>query len=121
MGLAAFGMIMSMLGNREALESAGMNEAQQELLNATPPWVNVAFGLAVIGGTLGCLCLVMKKKIAVPILTLSLLGVLAQNTYVFFMSNSVELMGVGLAPLVILIAIGLVPFSLFGAAKNWLK
>ena len=121
MGLAVFGIMMSMIGNAEAMTAANLNDEQQALINATPSWVNIAFAVAVIFGVLGCIALLLRRKFAITLFVISLLGVLAQNTYVFFMSNSVELMGVGLAPIVILIAILLIPFSMFCAGKGWLR
>ena len=118
-GLAAFGFIMSMVGNEDALEVAGMNEAQIQLIMETPIWVNVAFGVATIFGLLGCISLVIRKSVAIPMLIVSLLGVLAQSSYVFFLSNSVEVMGVGLSPVVIPIAIVLVPYALFCTKQPW--
>ena len=121
MGLAVFGIMMTMIGNAEAMTAANLNDEQQALINATPSWVNIAFAVAVIFGVLGCIALLMRRKFAIPLFVISLLGVLAQNTYVFFMSNSVELMGVGLAPIVITVAILLIPFAIFCAGKGWLR
>ena len=114
-------MAVAVFNNKEALENAGLNEQQVELTLSVPMWVNVAFGCAVISGVLGCIALVMKKKIAIPILIISLLAVLAQNTYMYFLSNTVEVMGVGASPLVIAGAIALVPFAIYASSKGWLK
>ena len=121
MGLAVFGIMMTMIGNAEAMTAANLNDEQQALINATPSWVNISFAVAVIFGVLGCIALLMRRKFAIPLFVISLLGVLAQNTYVFFMSNTVELMGVGLAPIVITVAILLIPFAIFCAGKGWLR
>lgn len=119
MGLAAFAINMALSGNDEALQQSGLNEAQIELIKSTPNWVNVAFAVAVVFGVIGCISLLMRKNLAIPFLILSLLGVAAQFTYVFLLSNSVELMGVGLAPVVIPVAIALVPFAMYCANKSW--
>ena len=121
MGLAVFGMTMSMIGNSEALKAAGLSDDAVDLMNSTPAWVNVAFGVAVVFGVIGCIVLLLRKKSAIPVLAVSLLGVLAQNTYLYFLSNSVEVMGVGLSPIVMVVAIALVPFAMFCAKQGWLK
>ena len=121
MGLLAFAMIMSIPTTKESLAAAGFNEAQQDLISSTPSWVNIAFGVAVIFGVLGCIAMLLRKKLAIPLFIISLLGVIAQSTYVFLLSNSVEVMGIGLTPVVIPIAIGLVPLSIFFAKKRWLR
>lgn len=121
-GLAVFGIMMTMIGNAEAMTSANLNDEQQALINATPSWVNISFAVAVIFGVLGCIALLMRRKFAIPLFVISLLGVLAQNTYVFFLSDTIEIMGsVGMAPLVILAAILLIPFAIFCAGKGWLR
>ena len=119
MGLVAFGFSVAMLGNEEALQQSGMNAAQLEVIKETPFWVNAAFGVATIFGLLGCIALVMRKSVAIPMLFFSLLGVIAQTTYVFLLSNSVEVMGIGLTPIVVPIAIALVPFSMYCAKQAW--
>ncbi len=119
-GLAVFAMGMTVFRTKEALESSGLNEQQIRLTLSTPTWVNVAFGVAVIFGVLGCIALVIKRRIAIPLLIISLLGVLVQNTYMYFLSDTVEIMGVGASPFVIVGAIALVPFALYGVNKGWL-
>ncbi len=78
-GLALFVMAMTILNNKESLVNAGLNEEQAELTLSTPTWVNIAFGVAVIFGVLGCIALVMKKKAAIMLLVISLLGVLGRT------------------------------------------
>ena len=65
MGLAVFGIMMSMIGNAEAMTAANLNDEQQALINATPSWVNIAFAVAVIFGVLGCIALLMRRKFAI--------------------------------------------------------
>ncbi len=120
-GLALFVMAMTILNNKESLVKAGLNEQQAELTLSTPTWVNIAFGIAVIFGVLGCIALLIKKKAAIVLLIISLLGVLAQYSYMYLLSDTVEIMGVGASPLVIAGAIALVPFSIFCANKGWLN
>jgi len=119
-GLGVFVMGMAVLNNQEALEKAGLNQQQIDVTLSTPTWVNAAFGVAVIFGVLGCIALVRKRKLAIPLLTISLVGVLAQNAYVYFLSDTVEIMGVGASPLVIAVAIALVPIAVFSGTRNWL-
>ena len=119
-GLAVFAMGMTIFKTQEALENSGLNEQQIRLTLSTPTWVNVAFGVAVIFGVLGCIALVVKRRLAIPLLIISLLGVLVQNTYMYFLSDTIEIMGVGASPFVLAGAIALVPFALYCANKGWL-
>ncbi len=121
LGLSVFGISMSMIGNAEALAAAGLTEEAIELVNSTPTWVNVAFGFAVIFGVIGCVALLLRANWGIPALIISLMGVLAQNTYAYFLSNSIELMGVGLSPIVIPVSIATVPFAIYAAKQGWLR
>ena len=90
---------------------ATLPPAEQELYTNAPGWLIYAFGIAVIGGSLGSLGLVMKKIWAIPLLEVSLLGVLAQNYHTFFASNSIEVLGqaaIGMPIMVIIIAVLLI-------------
>ena len=109
----AFVLSVAVLNNREALAEAGLNEAQIDMTLAMPAWVTIAFGIAVVAGSLGALCLLLGSHLATPILIVSLIAVLVQNTYVYLLSDAVAVMGVGLSPLVIAVAIILVPYSIF--------
>ena len=110
MGVAAFVAEMSITAEM----IAAMSQDEQDLRAATPAWVNIAFGVAVIAGALGCLLMLMKKPVAHCILWLSLIGVLAQMSYVFLISKAFEVYGPGPAimpGLVILVAVLLVWYS----------
>lgn len=120
-GLMVFVLAMTQFSKREALEDAGLNEQQIDLILSTPTWVNIAFGGAVIFGVLGCVALLLKMKWAIPLLVLSLLAVIAQNTYMYFLSDTIKHMGVGASPFVIAGAIALIPYAIFCASKGWLK
>ncbi|MEL7264067.1 MAG: hypothetical protein AAFP69_04540 [Planctomycetota bacterium] len=121
MGLMAFGMTMAMPTDEATLLEAGFTAAQIELLQATPLWVNIAFGVAVIGGVIGSVLLVMKRRIALLAIVLSLLGVVPQQIYIFFLSNTVQVMGIGLTPIILVVAIALIPFAILGRNKQYLR
>ncbi len=101
-----------------------MSQAERLLFESRPVWVTGAFALAVWGGALGCIALLLRKKWAVPILAISLVGILAQMSYVFFISNSFEVYGPGamvMPIMVIVIGIVLVFFARKASAKQWLN
>ena len=120
-GLAVFVMAMTKYRKPEALEAAGLSEQQIELTLATPTWVNIAFGVAVVFGVLGCIALLAKMSLAVPLLCISLAGVVVQNTYMYFLSDTVKIMGTGASPFVIAGAIALIPYALYCANSGWFK
>jgi hypothetical protein len=61
-----------------------MSQAERQLFESQPVWVTAAFAVAVWGGTLGCLLLLFQKKIAKPVLLVSLIGILIQTSHSFF-------------------------------------
>ena len=101
---------------------AGMGEAERELYANTPAWATGAFAIAVFGGSLGCLFLLLKKSWAGPAFMASLAGVLVQMFHSFFMSKSFEVFGPGVVIMpimVILIAIFLVWYAIKAKARGW--
>ena len=102
-----------------------MTQEQRHLYESRPAWVTSAFAIAVWGGLLGCIALLLRKKWARPIFLLSLIGILVQNGYYFFMTNATEVFGqfqaIVMPLLVIIIGIALLLFARSSTAKGWLK
>lgn len=119
-GLLVFILSQTVYTTREALKGAGLNDEQVELTLATPAWVQVAFGLAVVFGVLGCLALLMKSRLSIPLLLISLIGVVAQNTYAWFLSDSIKVMGLGASPFVVAGSIALIPYAMYAAKNKWI-
>lgn len=97
-------------------------EAQRQLYETTPTWATAAFAIAVNGGSLGCLLLLLKRNLAQLFLQLSLAGVLVQMFHSFFMSKSFEVFGPGemiMPIMVIVIAIYLVVLAAKAKARRW--
>lgn len=104
---------------------AAMPSDQLELMENTPAWATAAFAFAVWGGVLGCIALLLRKKWAKPVLVISLLGILIQMGYSYFMTNAVEVydtaQGVVMPILLIVICIGLVLFAKSAHKKGWIS
>lgn len=119
MGVMAF--IIQMLMTAEQI--ATLPEKEQLLYQDIPLWVNIAFGCAVFGGTLGCIALFLKKTIALPILFISLAGALVQMFHSFFIANAFEVFGPGgtiMPIIVIIIAVYLVWLANNAKTNGWL-
>jgi len=69
---------------------ADMNAEQIALLNSTPAWITALFAIAVFGGVLGCIALLMRKKIAVSLLIVSFLAATIQQLYWMLGTNMAE-------------------------------
>lgn len=120
MGLVAFFMDMTI--SAEAI--AGMDAAMQEMYNTTPLISKIGYGVATICGVLGCVMLLLRKKLALPLFILSLIGVAIQNIANFTMTNAMEAIGSGGLPLLLLViafAVFLVTHTVKSIGKEWLN
>ena len=103
---------------------AALPEAQRQLYENTPEWATAAFAIAVNGGALGCVLLLLKRNLAGLFLQLSLAGVLVQMFHSFFMSKSFEVFGPGgmvMPIMVIIIAVYLVMLAAKAKANHWMS
>ena len=102
---------------------AALTPAQQELLNGRPAWAVAASAIAVWGGALGSLGLILRKRWALPVLIASLLGVLGQDFAMFVLADVTAVYGIVplvLQCVVLLIAIGLILLARRGIARGWI-
>jgi hypothetical protein len=118
MGVIAY--IMQVTMSPEAV--AALPQAQRLLIESTPEWATAAFAVAVNGGFLGCLLLLLKRNLAGLFLQLSLAGVLVQMYHSFFMSNSFDVFGPGgmvMPVMVVVIAVYLVNLAAKAKSNHW--
>ena len=102
---------------------AALPEAQQALYAARPAWAVAATAIAVFGGALGSVGLLLRRKWAIPVLVLSLLGIIVQDFGLFVLADGASLAGpvaVVLQAVVLVVGIGLVLLSRRGIARGWL-
>ena len=88
------------------------------------PEALAAFASAVNAGALGCLLLVLRKALALPMLILSLAGVLVQMIHNFLLSDALSVMGPtsAIGPLVVVfIGAYLVWFTTDAKSKGWIS
>lgn len=119
-GLAMFYMQYTM--SPEQL--AQLPEAQRTLQEAFPDWLWALYGVAVIAGTLGSILLLMGRRLALPVFSVSLVAVVVQFGYCLFPGGMIELLGAAQAlpmpVLVTVIAALLVWFARRSIARGWL-
>ncbi len=120
MGVMAY--IAQVTMSPEALQALPENE--RTLMESVPMWVTSAFAIAVWGSTLGSILLLMRKKIATPVLIFSFVGILVQMYYNLFMSKSMEVYGPGglaMPIMVLLFGAFLIWFSRKSTANGWIN
>lgn len=104
-------------------EVAQLPDAQQALYAARPAWAVAATGLAVFGGVLGCLGLLLRRTWAVAVLALSLLGIAVQDVALFVLVDGARLAGpvaVGMQTVVLVVGIALLLLARKARARGWL-
>ncbi len=97
---------------------------QQALCAQRSLWSIIASLVAVGGGTLGCIALLLRRRWALVLFYASLAGLVLQDIGIFVVSRSVGQVGVAplvLQSLVLAIAIGLIFMARLGARKAWLR
>jgi hypothetical protein len=102
---------------------AAMPAAQQQVHAATPAWINIAFGMAVVFGVLGSLALLLRKRLAPPLFLVSLLAIVVQVAGIFVATPAWQAYGpAGLAMpvMLVVIAVYLYWYAHKAAAKGWL-
>lgn len=131
--IASLGLLWNLMGvynfvltitNSESFRAQYTLE-QLKALDATPPLLHVVFGIAVITGTLGCVFLLLKKKLAIASFAVSLVAVLLQMGISTFATDSVKVFGIGMGivmPIVVIaIAIFLYYYSKGATQRGWIS
>ena len=102
--------------NTEAFKSMVSTE-ELEMIGQLPTWYTAVFAIAVFAGALGCILLLLRKKLAYFVLLLSLISVLFQMGYITFSMNMANIM----TPFIVIVAVLLVLFSKHSKKKNWIN
>jgi hypothetical protein len=72
-----FRFLVDSFASVEKLMASGMTQAQASLYTGLPVWMTIVFAVGVIGGTLGCILLLLRKKQAFAVFAASLAGYIA--------------------------------------------
>ena len=101
---------------------AAMSPDQQALYAARPAWAVAVYAIAVWGGALGCVGLIMKKRWAKGALLASLLGLIAQDIALFGMSPvTIGTSVYALQGMVLMIAVLFLLLANKAARRGWLE
>jgi len=123
--VAGLGLLWNLYGVYVYLKTVGVVPgADAAMANAMPAWVTGAFAIAVFGGALGALGLVMLKRWSKLLLVVSLLAVLAMDVWTFALRTGGGAMagaelGITLAVLAVAILLAWLAYSADG--KGWLS
>ena len=129
--IAVLGLLWNLIGVMVFLmtvamtpeQLAAMPAEQRQVVEATPSWLNVLFGIAVATGVLGAVGLLLKRRWAAMLFLLSLVAVVLQMAASFAMTPMWSLIGPSslvMPVIVMLIALGLWLYARKAAARGWL-
>jgi hypothetical protein len=106
--------------NPEMLDA--YRESERAIIDGRPTWATGAFALAVFGGALGCILLLLKRSSATYLFIASLLGMIVTTTHTLGIGIDFglgEIVGTILMPLVV--AAFLIWYSKHAESKGWIS
>jgi len=100
---------------------ASFPELYRPIIEGRPAWATAAFAVAVFGGSLGCLLLLLKKSAAFYVLIASLLGVIVTMMHIFGVAgfSSFEIW-IGVLIQLVVVAF-LIWYSKQAESKGWIS
>jgi hypothetical protein len=119
--VAIAGLIWNMMGSMNYIMQtnpetvAQMPDVYQMIINGRPSWATAGFAIAVFGGSVGCILLLLRKNVAVPVFMLSLAGIVLTVIHATML--------VGMVPssvLSVLVGGALLWYATIARRKNWL-
>ena len=125
-GIGAAGLIFNLLGcmnyisqmNAEVV--ASMPDVYRAIVEARPAWGTGAFAIAVFGGSLGCLLLLLKKSVAFHVFVVALIAtVMAQIPFLGMAGFPAQAWIGGLSQLIV--GAFLVWYAKTSASKGWIS
>ena len=117
--------VINFFGQMNADALAAMPKAQRAIIEGRPAWATGGFAIAVFGGALGSLLLLLRKSAAYYLFIAALLGVIVQMTPYLGMAGSTidfgpfEISMFILMPLVV--AAFLIWYSKQAESKGWIS
>ena len=101
---------------------ASYRETEQAIISDRPAWATGAFAVAVFGGALGCLLLLLRKSASYYVFIASLLGVIVTMPHTLGLGIDFglgEILGIILMPLAV--AAFLIWYSKQAERKGWVS
>ena len=103
---------------------AAYREVERAIIESRPSWATGAFAVAVFGGALGCVLLLLRKSAAYYLFIASLLGVIVTMTHTLGMAGSATGFGaveIAAIVLTLVVAAFLIWYSKLAERKGWIS
>ena len=94
---------------------AQMPEVYQVIINGRPAWATGAFAVAVFGGAVGSILMLLRRQVAVYLFVLSMLGIIGTALFTAMVSGVVPVM-----VLTLLIGAALLWYSTIARRAGWI-
>ena len=117
--------VINFFGQMNAGMLAAMPESERAIIEGRPAWATGGFAIAVFGGALGCLLLLLRKSAAYYLFIASLLGVIVQLIHTLGIAGSTidfspfDILMIILMPLVV--AAFLIWYLKQAESKGWIS
>lgn len=89
--MGAMDYLMTEMRNESYM--AKFSQEQLDYYYAFPSWLVAAWAIAVWGGLLGSVLLLLRKKLATPVFLVSLVAMVVTTIYNYGISNGMDVMG----------------------------
>lgn len=89
--MGAFDYLMTQTKNESYMSQ--FTQEQLEFFYGFPAWVVAAWAIAVWGGVLGSVLLLLRRALAYPVFIVSFLGLVITTIHNFVLTNGLEAMG----------------------------
>lgn len=110
--------------SRTAEDLAALPAAEAAFYESTPMWAMSGYAIAVWVGLSAALLLVLRKKLATLAFAISLIGIIVQQTNIFFLSDGPEIFGNAamVLPIVVLVVgIASIWFARYATQQRWIS
>ena len=112
--IGVFDFVMSMTQGAAYMASAGMTPAQIDHYHQMPAWMTLDWAIGVFGAFAGSVLILLRNKLAWPVLAVSLAAFLLSLVYTYALTDGGKIMGQSMAITSAVIA-GLLAFFIWYA------
>jgi hypothetical protein len=105
-------------------ELKGYDEYDRYFYEVKPFWAKIAYTIAVFGGTLGSIALLIKSKTAILFFILSFLGIILLQFFILFLTDAIALFGtdrLAFPMMIFFVGLVLVILSTYANKREWLS
>ncbi len=119
------GLIFNLMGcvnyisQMNAENVASMPDVYRALIESRPAWGTGAFAIAVFGGSLGCILLLLRKSVAFSVFVVALIGTVAAQVPVLGMADFPTAVWIGWLSQFVVGAF-LIWYSRLATSKGWI-